>query len=151
MSSKYSKSPKPSLRRFGLPDRDWIDGTAERKKEVLFHFRDAQCSYQCASSTSPRSYDIDEGSMNWDQLLSAERVRELLIGKKTDRKSDEIRTEVQRDYGRAIFSTPVRRLQDKAQVFPMEPIDAVRTRLTHSLEVSSVARDMAIEVADKLV
>ncbi len=88
--------------------------------------------------------------MNWDQLLSAERVRELLIGEKTDRKSDEIRTEVQRDYGRAIFSTPVRRLQDKAQVFPMEPIDAVRTRLTHSLEVSSVARDMAIEIAAQL-
>jgi len=34
-------------------------------------------------------------------------------------------------------------MHDKAQVFPLEPNDSVRTRLTHSLEVSTVARDMA--------
>lgn len=42
-----------------------------------------------------------------------------------------------------VFSTPVRRLQDKTHVFPLEQHDAVRTRLTHSLEVSSVARDLS--------
>lgn len=41
-----------------------------------------------------------------------------------------------------MFSTPVRRLQDKAQVFPLERHDAIRTRLTHSLEVSSVSRSL---------
>ena len=34
-------------------------------------------------------------------------------------------------------------MHDKAQVFPLEPNDSVRTRLIHSLEVSTVARDMA--------
>src|SRR5262249_41517095 len=34
-----------------------------------------------------------------------------------------------------------------AQVFPLEPIDAVRTRLTHSLEVSSVSRGLAVAIS----
>lgn len=61
------------------------------------------------------------------------------------------REQFERDYDRAIFSTPVKRLQDKAQVFPLEPHDAVRTRLTHSLEVSAVARGLAISVGKWLL
>ncbi len=49
-------------------------------------------------------------------------------------------------YDRSIFSSPVKRLQDKAQVFPLEPHDSIRTRLTHSLEVSSVARGLVRKV-----
>jgi dGTPase len=75
--------------------------------------------------------------MEWARLLSTERER------KSARLPSELRSEFERDYDRAIFSTPVRRLHDKAQVFPLEPLDAVRTRLTHSLEVSTVARDLA--------
>ena len=85
--------------------------------------------------------------MNWSTLLSHERHRPT----PTQRQIEERRTEIVRDYGRAVFSTPVRRLQDKAQVFPLEPIDAVRTRLTHSLEVSSIARDLAHAVAERLL
>ena len=81
--------------------------------------------------------------MDWSKLLSAKRVRELLGGEKSEPDS---RTEFERDYGRAAFSTPVRRLQDKTQVFPLEEHDAVRTRLTHSLEVSSVARNLGRQV-----
>jgi dGTPase len=61
------------------------------------------------------------------------------------------RAQFERDFDRAIFSTPVKRLQDKAQVFPLEPHDAVRTRLTHSLEVSSVARGLGIALGKWLV
>ena len=82
--------------------------------------------------------------MDWSSLLCHDRPRQ------TTRQAEEKRTEIVRDYGRAVFSTPVRRLQDKAQVFPLEPIDAVRTRLTHSLEVSSIARDLAHAVAERL-
>jgi dGTPase len=56
---------------------------------------------------------------------------------------DADRTEFEKDLSRVVFSTPVRRLQDKTHVFPLEQHDAVRTRLTHSLEVSSVARDLS--------
>jgi len=59
------------------------------------------------------------------------------------------RSEFDRDFGRSVFSTPVRRLQDKAQVFPLEEHDAIRTRLTHSLEVSSVARSLG-EAAERI-
>ena len=62
----------------------------------------------------------------------------------------DFRSRFEQDYGRAVFATPVRRLQDKAQVFPLEPIDAVRTRLTHSMEVSSVARSVTRKVLGEL-
>ncbi|HVF72324.1 MAG TPA: dNTP triphosphohydrolase [Chthoniobacterales bacterium] len=61
------------------------------------------------------------------------------------------RVEFERDYDRSIFSTPVKRLQDKTQVFPLEPHDAVRTRLTHSLEVSAVARGLGIAIGKWLL
>jgi dGTPase len=81
--------------------------------------------------------------MNWNKLLNPKRIRDLFEGGGGSRLPDEHRTEFDKDYGRAVFSTPVRRLQDKAQVFPLERHDAVRTRLTHSNEVSSVARGLA--------
>jgi dGTPase len=81
--------------------------------------------------------------MDWKKLLSTTRVRQLYEKGSGTKLQDDTRTEFERDYGRTTFSTPVRRLQDKAQVFPLERNDAVRTRLTHSNEVSSVARDLA--------
>lgn len=54
------------------------------------------------------------------------------------------RTEFERDYDRVLFSTPVRRLADKTQVFPLDPHDSVRTRLTHSHEVSNLARSFGV-------
>ena len=88
--------------------------------------------------------------IQWQKLLSTTRVRDLFREAKSRKVPSDFRSEFERDYGRAIFSTPVRRLQDKAQVFPLEAHDAVRTRLTHSLEVSSVARNMAQEVGSWL-
>src|SRR5690349_16776227 len=82
--------------------------------------------------------------MTWEKLLNASRPRQTTL-------PTDFRAQFERDYGRAIFSTPVKRLQDKAQVFPLEAHDAVRTRLTHSLEVSSVARGLATEVAKQLL
>lgn len=50
------------------------------------------------------------------------------------------RTETERDHDRILFATPTRRLGDKTQVFPLERNESVRTRLTHSHEVSNLAR-----------
>ena len=82
--------------------------------------------------------------MNWSQLLNSKRKRS------TTRPEDH-RLEFERDFDRAIFSTPVKRLQDKAQVFPLDPNDSIRTRLTHSLEVSRVARGLAALLAGQLL
>ncbi len=82
--------------------------------------------------------------MKWPDLLNANRRRQ------TTSPGDH-RIEFERDFDRSVFSTPVKRLQDKAQVFPLETHDAVRTRLTHSLEVSSVARGLATRTAKWLL
>lgn len=45
-------------------------------------------------------------------------------------------------YNKIINSYPFRRLQDKTQVFPLEQNDFIRTRLTHSIEVSAIAKEL---------
>jgi dGTPase len=54
------------------------------------------------------------------------------------------------DRGRIINSAAVRRLQQKTQVFPLEKNAAVRSRLTHSLEVMQVGRFIARNVVKEL-
>lgn len=54
------------------------------------------------------------------------------------------------DYDTIICSTLFRRLQDKAQVFPLDEDDYVRTRLTHSLEVSAIGKKLGEYVFHKL-
>ena len=54
------------------------------------------------------------------------------------------------DYDTIICSTLFRRLQDKAQVFPLDDDDYVRTRLTHSLEVSAIGKKIGEYVFYKL-
>ncbi|PLR44244.1 dGTPase [Chimaeribacter arupi] len=54
------------------------------------------------------------------------------------------------DRGRIINSAAIRRLQQKTQVFPLERNAAVRSRLTHSLEVQQVGRHIAKEILHKL-
>lgn len=56
----------------------------------------------------------------------------------------ELRTEIERDHDRILFCAPVRRMADKTQVFPLDRNDSVRNRLTHSHEVSNLARSMGI-------
>lgn len=48
--------------------------------------------------------------------------------------------QLESDRGRIIHSAAVRRLQQKTQVFPLERNAAVRSRLTHSLEVQQTGR-----------
>ena len=84
--------------------------------------------------------------MNWESLMSPMRSGETF--KSLD---DEIRTRFDQDYDRIIFSHPFRKLQDKTQVFPLPEHDFVHTRLTHSLEVSSVGRSLGKEVGKILI
>ena len=55
----------------------------------------------------------------------------------------DIRTDFQRDRDRIIHSTAFRRLKHKTQVFVNTAGDHYRTRITHSLEVSQIARTLS--------
>ena len=80
--------------------------------------------------------------MQWETLLSGNRDK----GKPVSVES--VRTGFEQDFDRIIFSHPFRKLQDKTQVHPLPEHDFVHTRLTHSLEVSSVARSLGREVGN---
>lgn len=84
--------------------------------------------------------------MNWKNLLNAGRRKSSETsrtgGNQPASSDGEHRTPFERDFDRILFSTPVRRLADKTQVFPLEKHDSVRTRLTHSHEVSNLARSI---------
>ncbi|HEY4785437.1 MAG TPA: deoxyguanosinetriphosphate triphosphohydrolase [Bacteroidales bacterium] len=86
--------------------------------------------------------------MNWQQLLSAERLG--MEGKLNLSDHDFARSQFQRDYDRIIFSSPFRRLQNKTQVFPLPGSIFVHNRLTHSLEVASVGRSLGNILANHL-
>ena len=58
-------------------------------------------------------------------------------------KKSTFRSDYQRDRDRIIHSTSFRRLKHKTQVFVNTSSDHYRTRMTHSLEVSQIARTLA--------
>jgi len=82
-----------------------------------------------------------EQRRRWEELLYAETFRT-----RSETKEFDGRNPFEQDYGRLISSSPIRRLQDKTQVFPLEQSDFIRTRLTHSLEVSYIASSLGLSV-----
>ncbi len=64
-------------------------------------------------------------------------------GREVPEAPDPVRTAYQRDRDRILHSKCFRRLKHKTQVFIAPEGDHYRTRLTHTLEVSQVARTMA--------
>ena len=78
--------------------------------------------------------------MNWDALLSLKRYGDRY--KRLRIEQDDLRLGFEVDYDRIVFSNAFRSLQDKTQVIPFSKTDFVHTRLTHSLEVSVVARSI---------
>ena len=81
-------------------------------------------------------------------LFSYCRIRESKTDERRktgDLKSD-LRSPIESDYGRLVFSSAFRRLHDKTQVFPLTTNDNIHSRLTHSMEVASVGRSLALKV-----
>lgn len=64
-------------------------------------------------------------------------------GREVPEEKCEIRTEFQRDRDRIIHCKSFRRLKHKTQVFLSPESDHYRTRLTHTLEVSQIARTVS--------
>lgn len=71
-----------------------------------------------------------------------------IYAKRIENKGDirENRTEYQRDWERIIHSKAFRRLEDKAQIYTLSKGNHFRTRLTHTLEVTQIARGIAREL-----
>lgn len=87
--------------------------------------------------------------MNWEQLLSLKRFGD--IKKRLRINEDETRLGFEVDFDRIIFTDSFRSLQDKTQVVPLSKTDFVHTRLTHSLEVSVVARSLGRMVGKEML
>lgn len=79
-----------------------------------------------------------------ENLLSTKRHRPSKAGHKT------FLSETQSDRARLIYSAAFRRLQQKAQVFSLESNSAVRSRLTHSIEVSHIGRYIVSVICQKM-
>lgn len=89
--------------------------------------------------------------MEWSKLLSAERERKSTGDVNYKKTSTDLRSEFEKDYHRIIGSASFRRLQDKTQVFPLDKSDFIRTRLTHSLEVSSFAKSLGQNIGENII
>ena len=81
--------------------------------------------------------------MKWDRLLNVEYFREKNIENQLD--------ELKKDSSKIIFSSAFRRLQNKTQIYPLESNDFVRTRLTHSIEVSTIAQIIGNKIEKRLI
>ena len=85
-----------------------------------------------------RTEDIERQTLAPHATLAAESK-----GRERDEAQDALRTCFQRDRDRIVHSKSFRRLKHKTQVFLAPEGDHYRVRLTHTLEVSQIARTAA--------
>lgn len=84
--------------------------------------------------------------MNWNELLNFNRM-----APEDNINTDYYSSQFELDYHRIIGSVSFRRLQDKTQVFPLDKSDFIRTRLTHSIEVSSFGRTLGEMISNRII
>lgn len=80
--------------------------------------------------------------MEWSALLNPIRAR---AHSSVSTMGNDTRTPFKKDFDTVCNCTAIRRMQDKAQVFPLERGDYARTRLTHSIEAMSIAESLGCE------
>lgn len=81
------------------------------------------------------------GAVDFKERISRQRPHDReTYGHAGNTDLQDIVYQLESDRGRIVNSAAVRRLQQKTQVFPLERNAAVRSRLTHSLEVQQTGR-----------
>src|SRR5437773_2036350 len=90
------------------------------------------------STPRDRIEEIERRTLSDRAVLSAETK-----GREREEASHPLRTAYQRDRDRIVHSKAFRRLKHKTQVFIAPEGDHYRVRLTHTLEVSQIARTVA--------
>ena len=95
--------------------------------------------------------------LQWASLLNTQRFSEFYGRCKPEEEPDppdyakgQFRLPAERDHDRVLFSTPLRRMGDKTQVFPLDSIESIHTRLTHSYEVANLARSIGLQLSVNL-
>lgn len=78
--------------------------------------------------------------IDWEKYLKPERRRRSETQASIGWDS---RNQFESDLGRVIFCPAIRRMHDKTQVIPLTSGDTILTRLTHSMQVMSVAESLA--------
>lgn len=88
------------------------------------------------------SVDSDLGSQLFCPLrLRAESPHPFMISASL---SDDGDFGLERDHLKTVLTAPMRRLQQKTQVFPLDVTSSARSRLTHSLETAEYARLLTV-------
>lgn len=103
------------------------------------------------------SYEVERVNPKEQEYLENEREKVLDLHELAQKneycirpiglqKINHSRSEFQRDRERIVHAKSYRRLVDKAQLFTSSKGDHYRTRMTHTLEVSQIARGIALEL-----
>lgn len=79
-------------------------------------------------------------AIDWDLYLTPKRYRESSSSASV---GWDTRNPFESDFGRVVFCPAIRRMHDKTQVIPLTSGDTILTRLTHSMQVMSVAESLA--------
>ena len=111
---------------------------------VSYHESTAGSSMELTEAEIPSGFIDSRIPPSSSESLTAAGERQI-------RKSRDLRSEFEKDYHRIIGSAAFRRLQDKTQVFALDKSDFIRTRLTHSLEVSSFAKTLGQTIAQYIL
>src|SRR5260370_40371544 len=82
---------------------------------------------------------VEYGKLSSEYDIEERDVLGGVVGAEGDR-----RTIFEKDRAKIVHSASFRRLQGKTQVFGMGGSDFFRTRLTHSLEASQIAKGIAL-------
>lgn len=83
-------------------------------------------------------------AMDWERLLTPQRHGHA------DERPTPGRSQYHKDHDRIVFCPSFRRLGRKTQVHPLALNDHIHTRLTHSIEVGSVGRSLALRVGERI-